>query len=64
MVTVSVEPAGRSVVPVKVGFPEIAVGNVLMVMLGAVLSSATTAVSVEVTLLTVTVAVTVRFPST
>ena len=60
---VSVEPAGRSVVPVKVGFPEIATGRVLMVMAGAVLSSETVAVSVDVMLLTITDAVTVKLPS-
>ena len=64
MVTVSVEPAGRSVVPVKVGVPEMAFGSVLIEMEGAVLSKETTAVSVEVTLFTVTEAVTVRLPST
>lgn len=64
MVMVSVDPTGRSDVPVKVGLPEIATGSVLMATVGALLSSKTEAVFVEVMLFTVTAAVTVRLPST
>ena len=64
MVRVRVEPAGRSVLPVKIGLPEIAVVRVLMASTGPILSRLRVAVAVVVMPVSVTEALTVRLPST